>query len=97
MFQWLTLSSMTTGDFYLLFHYFFPRFSMMNMYGLYNFFFNIYLFIWLRWVLVGARRIFIAACGIFQLQHVGSQLQHAGSSSLTRDQTQAPYTGSVEF
>ena len=28
-------------------------------------FFYIYLFIWLRWVLVAARRIFIAACVIF--------------------------------
>ena len=30
------------------------------------FFFNIYLFIWLRWVLVAACRIFVGGCGIFR-------------------------------
>ena len=49
----------------------------------------IYLFIWLRWVLV-------VALGLFpQLQLVNSQLQHVRSSSLDKDQTQAPCTGSV--
>ena len=37
-------------------------------------------------------------CGIFgfSLQHVNSQLHHEGSSSLTRDQTQAPCKGSMQ-
>ena len=35
-----------------------------------NFFFlNIYLFIWLCWVLVAAREIFVAACKIFVVAH----------------------------
>ena len=49
------------------------------------FFFDIYiyLFIWLLQALVAAHRIF--SCGM-----------HVGSSSLTRDQIQAPYIGSME-
>ena len=34
--------------------------------GILFFFFNIYLFIWLRWVLVAACRIFVAECRIFR-------------------------------
>ena len=40
-----------------------------------------YLFIWLHWS---------------YLQHANTELQHVGSSSLTRDQTQAPCSGSSE-
>ena len=43
------------------------------------FFFNIYVFIWLRWVLVVARGIFIAACGIFHCSVRDLSLQRVGS------------------
>ena len=33
---------------------------------------NIYLFIWIHWVLVAACRIFVAFCGTFSLQSTGS-------------------------
>ena len=46
-------------------------------------FLNIYLFIWLRWVLVAAHGLL--SCGM-----------HVGSSSLTRNGTRAPCTGSAE-
>ena len=38
---------------------------LTNTYFLSSFLFNIYLFIWLCWVLVAAHRIFIASCEIF--------------------------------
>ena len=50
----------------------------------------IYLFIWLCQVLVAACRIF--SCGM----RTPSCGMHAGSSSLTRDRTQAPCTGSMD-
>ena len=56
-------------------------------------FFFKYLFIclfWLHWVLVAACGIFVAAC-----RHL-SYSMYAGSSSLTRNQTQAPCIGSTE-
>ena len=46
--------------------------------------------------------IYLAALGLscsmqdLQLQHSNTQLQHVGSSSLMRDQTQAPCTGRAE-
>ena len=60
--------------------------------------FFVYLFICLCCVLV-------AACGIFYLWHLGYfscglwdlYLWHVGSGSLTRDRTQAPCIGSMEF
>ena len=55
-----------------------------------EFFFNIYLFIWLCQVLVAAGGLL--SCGIQTL----SCGMHVGSSSLTRDQTQAPSIGSAE-
>ena len=41
----------------------------------------------------------IISCGIqdFQLRHTNSQLQYVGSSSLARDGTRAPSTGSAVF
>ena len=63
----------------------------------FRFFKKIYLFGSTRFQLqLEGSSIFFAACGIFQLQHANSQLWHVGSSSLTRDQTQAPYTGRGE-
>ena len=58
----------------------------------YYFILNIYLFsfIWLHQVLVAAHRMFDLLCGIQDFQ-----LQCVGSSSLTRDQTWAPYIKSV--
>ena len=53
-----------------------------------HFFFDIYLFIWLLWVLVVACGIFAAACELL--------VAACGSSSLTRDRTRAPCIGSVE-
>ena len=53
--------------------------------------FNIYLFIWLCWVIVVAHGIFDLHCGMQNLK-----LQHAGSSYLTRGQNWAPCILSVE-
>ena len=49
----------------------------------------IYLF-WLHWVLVEVSMIFIVTCGLLSLSIP------EGSSFLTRDQTRAPCTGSME-
>ena len=57
--------------------------SKTNLPSVFVFFFYIYLFIWLHWVLGAAGGLL--SCGM-----------HVGSSSLTRDRTQAPCTGSVE-
>ena len=46
----------------------------------------VYLFIWLRRVLVSAHGIFVVACGVFQLRHSGIfQLWHAGSLVAARE------------
>ena len=74
-------------------------------------FFNVFiftcLFIWLHWVLLEAHRILDLHCSRWDLSAVAcqliswvwyanSRLGHVGSSSLTRDQTQAPCIGSLE-
>lgn len=58
---------------------------------------KIYLFIWLRQVLVAALGIFDLHSGTqdLQSQHVNSESQCAGFSSLTRGWAQAPCTGST--
>ena len=56
-----------------------------------------YLFIWLRRVLVAARGLFVFACRIFSYGvRALSCSRHVGSSSLTRHRTQAPCIGNVE-
>ena len=64
-----------------------------------------YLFIWLHGSWLKHMGIFNLCCDMWNLQlrhtgflveHENSQLQHVGSSSLTRDQIQAPSTGSTE-
>ena len=56
-----------------------------------------HLFIWLCQGLAAAFGIFVSACRMsFQLQQAHSQLRHVGSSSLDRNQTQAPYIGSTK-
>ena len=63
---------------------FIPRSGVAGSYGSSSSFSNIYLFIWLRWVLVEAHGLFFAACGILAAAcEIFSW--HVGSSSLTRD------------
>ena len=61
--------------------------------------YNLFIYLFrLHRVLVVACGIFVAACGLFEVVACGllSCGTHVGSSSLTRDQTRAPCTGSVE-
>ena len=43
--------------------------SYLCLFLSYSFLKNIYLFIWLHWVLVVVHRVFLASCRIFRLQH----------------------------
>ena len=84
--------------------------GMVELFRYSIFFFNVYLLIWLLWVLVAAHRNFICRVRglychvpIFQLwpvisklQYVNSGFWHVESSSLTRDSTWAPCTGNLE-